>query len=736
MSGRRGEREERKVTFDGTYVEIGSGEYDEEIAARLIDFVFSNTIRDETAPNATHGMLLINFSRVSLLYDPDGYSNVDGSYEAVIVNGHECIAAMGSENFLNSETLKPLRFRKHAPVPAARRHALTKRAIPKVSVIIPIYGSLRNTYDVVKEVENFAAELRSLGGKVLVSVDGHATKLQTQQHAEILGALPADLVQVFSQNENIGFIGNVNFLYEKTRPDDIVVLLTSDVKLQPNSISRVVTPLLEDDRIALSTPFAVGGENLEAPESTLLHWRQLDDVLSNIDATYPDAETNVGYMLAVDRRKYQGQTLFDTFFNNGYGDDSDLYYRCVNLGFRGVLVDNCCVLHEHGASFSHTEKRSLFQVENRRRFMERWGDVYAARQGKASDILHQRRNVLGAIASALSASATTPEIVFLLPTNDRRIGGVCAVFDIAESLCDSGIQTAVLCKNSPYDESMSALKSISLNDSLLCGAALESAAWLIATSHDTCGETKRLARQHACKAGYFIQGPEFSFSEGEYLSSVLTGYAGFDALFSVSEYLKEIVRQHVGDPIHLIPYGPPSLKYFETGAERENRSIAIQLNGNPNKGSSFVAGVIAALIRDGYHFYSFGNEALRGKRQNFCTHLGFLSAAEKIRLFNNVEFYLDASNFEGLGLLLLESIQCGAIPIYRHNGGSADILKSAGAGIEIGDYAAIKDIRSKLSDFRNGSDWAAERRRCKEAVKSHSLELATSAMENWRNASY
>jgi glycosyltransferase involved in cell wall biosynthesis len=340
------------------------------------------------------------------------------------------------------------------------------------------------------------------------------------------------------------------------------------------------------------------------------------------------------------------------------------------------------------------------------------------------------------VAQALSHCATQPELVFLLPTNDRRIGGVCAVFDIAEALCDLGVPTAVLCAETPHGDAQCALRGIPLNNQEARDHLLAGASWLIATAHDTCATVKALARQHGCRTGYFVQGPEFSFADGAALSSVLTDYIGFDAVFAVSRFLEEIVRAHVEGEVTLVPYGPPRHKYFETGTRREERSIAVQLNGDPNKGAAFVAGVVAALVREGYRFYSFGDEALRGARRNFCTHLGFLSAAEKVKLFNRVEFYLDASNFEGLGLLLMESAHCGAIPLYRHNGGTAELLKAAGAGLEVGDYAAIGRIPKQLARFRAEADWTAERQRASAAIAGHSLEAAAAAIKEWWHAQH
>jgi glycosyltransferase involved in cell wall biosynthesis/GT2 family glycosyltransferase len=713
-------------------IDTSSFEYSHALCCSLLEYILRHSDKLPATQPPSQGMsnlLRIRFKNTTVLYCSAGYDGIEGDFENASTDAFEYIVS--ASPFLDAKTLRPIEF---IPFHLDDRNQSLPRFnhdSPRVSVIIPVYGSPRYTLDIRNEVGSFLPELKALNGRVIISVDGHDHEIQTSSHLNLLEGMDVETVEVHSHEKNIGFIRNVNFLYEKTSDDEIVVLLTTDVKMQPGSLSRVISPLVDNDDIALSTPFAVGGENLEAPESDVIHWRNLDTILSGVEPSYPDAETNVGYMLAVDRRKYPGNKLFDEFFVNGYGDDSDLYYRCVNLGFRGVVADNCCVFHEHGASFDLTEMRFELRAENFRRFMGRWGTVFKARQPEAAAKLDKLKSEQGHLVSALVQSLPMPKIVFFLPTNLRNIGGVAAVFDLVEALCDLGVSAAVISRNSPFDESGSASRSISYDDVARRDIVLANATVLIATSSDTVEPVKELARQHDLKTGYFIQGPEFSFSDGQFLSSVVTGYLGFDAIFVVSRFLEEVVKDYVDKPVTLIPYGPRLEKYYDIGIPREPKSIAVQLNGNTNKGAAFVAGVVASLVPKGYRIYSFGDIAQRNKRKNFCTHLGFLTTAEKIRLFNRVEFYLDASNYEGLGLLLIESIRCGTIPVYRHNGGTSDILKTAGCGIEIGDYAAIGKIDQQLSKFRRNADFEAERESCKKAVEGHTLEAAAEMMLEW-----
>jgi hypothetical protein len=203
------------------------------------------------------GLLRLQFKNTAVLYCSSGYDGVDGEYEKVSSGGVDWLVS--PHPFLDAKTLRPIRFEPlrldSAPPPL---HAASPDA-PPVTVIVPIFGSPRYTRDIRREIEAFLPELKAIGGRVVISIDGHSVPAQNLLHRDLLAGVDADLVEVHCQDRNLGFIDNVNFLYSKTGSDDIVVLLTTDVKMQPGSISRVIAPLLADERIALSTPFAIGG---------------------------------------------------------------------------------------------------------------------------------------------------------------------------------------------------------------------------------------------------------------------------------------------------------------------------------------------------------------------------------------------------------------------------------------------------------------------------------------------
>lgn len=676
--------------------------------------------------NPSYSNYILQFKNTNILYSKCGYGETEGHYEVIQTKQRTFIASQ-TPYFLSASL---------APTPSARftlnqiesKNICENQIFPDISIIIPIYGSLYYTKRILRNILDIEDEIKNYNVNIFISIDHHNNDLD-DQHYSIIKDLKIDNIYIYRQQTNMGFVKNSNFLYDKSATNGICILWTSDVIIPSNAIYRLIAPLLAENKIALATPYAYGGANLEVPESQFAHWSDMDKLLSALNPTYPDAETNVGYLLAIDRRKYIAPYLFDTFIDNGYGDDSDLYYRIVNLGLRGILVDNLCVFHEHGASFTMTGRREEFQSKNRRAFMRRWQNVLESRIKNKTNIINAQNNKIKTLTHiGLFSQFNSVNAVFILPTSDTRIGGVKAVFDICDSLCEIGTYSCILSLNNA-SLTENKIKSIDYYDNNIRDFILENCNVIVATSHDTVDIVKYLGKNYNKKICYFIQGPEYSFSGGVHLSSVVMNYSGFDEIWTVSTYIKEIVENWTESPIYVIPYGPPEYRYYNMRLPREEKSIAFQFNARHDKGADYIAAVIVALRRLGYKFYSFGDDNIKGSRMNFCYHLGFLSYADKINIFNKVEFYLDGSHFEGLGLLLIESSRCGAIPIYRHNGGSAKMLRDGRAGIEVGDYASISEIPNLLDKFRKRDDWENQRQECLNALDNCSVEQSTAILK-------
>ena len=698
------------------YIDCRARDYQQTVASHLISGISESELsRDE---------VIIRFKNTSVYWNKNGYDGLLGTFERIeapdttfLVSGNLEIFDSDCGPKVGANSINPLHTR-----PVDLPGLLGGR---RLAILVPIYGSPKFTKQIVENLKRLESELGSADATVIFGIDGHEGN-EADLHLAIIEDADLPGYRVHRHDRNLGFIGNSNHLFQDSVGHDLAILWTSDVEIEPHTIGRCLRPLIEDPKIALSTPWAFGGHNLQIPDLDLQDWQNVDSLLSHRLPEYPDAETTVGYFMAVDRTKYRHTHLFDPTFENGYGDDSDLYYRILNLGYRGVLVDNACVFHDDGGSFSLLASREDLQNKNRQVFRERWEALYAPRVGRAMAGIEDTGTQLSNLANfATVAQFSDPRIVFVLPTNDRRIGGVEAVFSLCEALRKTGMPASIVCTSKPVEESTYRLRSIHFQDIGSRSAALNSAEIVVATSFDTANTVKSLAKTHSTKAAYFVQGPEYSFQGGSPLGAVMTTYAGFDEIWAVSDFLGTTLERWLKRPIELIPFGPAGFDYYDRGLGREEKSIALQFNQRIEKGADFAAAAIAELVHHGYTFYAFGDEANRGQNVNFTHQLGFLTYSEKVDLFNRVEFVMDTSHFEGLGLILMEGIRCGALPLYRRTGGTAELLAAADCGVRLPDYAELGTLPATLDQFRENRDRPGAVRRCQAAIANHSVETAT-----------
>ena len=177
-------------------------------------------------------------------------------------------------------------------------------------------------------------------------------------------------LQVLDNEENLGFIGSVNRGLKQSKND--VVLLNTDTEVPPHWLSRLIRPMLEDEKVASVTPFSNSAEICSFPD--FCRNNDLPDgltvtALDEIFARYGDRRickipTGVGFCMLMRRRCIEQFGMFDPVFGKGYGEENDWCRRTAAAGYYHVHVRNLFVWHKHGASFSVLKDKSKQQRLN------------------------------------------------------------------------------------------------------------------------------------------------------------------------------------------------------------------------------------------------------------------------------------------------------------------------------------------------------------------------------------
>jgi GT2 family glycosyltransferase len=465
---------------------------------------------------------------------------------------------------------------------------------------------------------------------------------------------------------NLGFLENCNNAI-KFAVGDIVVLMNSDIELPQKWYSRIQAPF-SDTSIALATPLATNGENLsiEMPEG--FTWREMDNFLlhNRKKGIYPDACTAIGYCLAIRKKCILGD-LFSREFKHGYGEDSDLHYRILKLGFRSVVIDNLLVAHDHGASYCLSNiDRNQLRSENYKIFINKWGDTYR------SDIKVFEKEKSNWFPN-IKASSRCIDVLFVLPSQNTDSGGIKVVYNLVDYLSRNNINTAIVLDGDGERHKDLKYQKINVYKSYKSVIKFISKSSIVfSTCFDTIPISENLAEKLDATHISLIQGPESLFSGGVYFDLYQKLISIPKYFICVSPFLVDYLWNFFGKKSFSINYGPNDLLFFNSNKKERTNTVVISLNSTIEKGSGFSLTAARKFFNAGYKVISFGNFC--GEIPNWIDHRGWQSDGELASIFNLAKFYIEGSYYEGLGLIALEAAKCGTIPIIRKNGSSQHIF--------------------------------------------------------------
>ncbi|WP_211101716.1 glycosyltransferase [Azospirillum brasilense] len=599
-------------------------------------------------------------------------------------------------------------------LPAAPK-AIELGAPMSVDIIIPVY----QRPDLLDRLLNtLLDDLPDERIERLIIIDD-ASDPFTARYLEGLGEVLGRKFILLRNRENLGFLESCNRAFSASQAP-FVILLNSDIELPTGWLDRLMAPFVHDASIGLVTPLATSGANLTVTLQPGQDWREADAIAGQRSPRYADACTAIGYCLAIRRTALPTGPLFDPVYSHGYGEDSDLHYRVKRRGARSVICDNLVIHHHGSASYLLQPDLSRIQARNRRVFFSRWGQTHIADElsYNLSGSLRHLMDGHGNLNALLANQAV--DALFILPTDALQYGGVRATVSLVEYLVARGWNAKILCLTEAH-QIASGWKGgvrpyVDLNHAL---RDITELTVVVPTCIDTI-ETARLLSSHfKAPILWFLQGPEAYFDGGKTFPAFRDALRNVDHIVGVSDYLRNFAQTLSGRSIATIPFGPnPLVFYPRTGKPRRPRSIAMAIPGSVEKGAGLALPVAEVLREQGFSLSFFGKqtdtaEALAG----FGEVHGFLEPAKVAQLFSQVEFYLDFSLYEGLGLLPLEAAFCGAIPVMTRKGAPETIFTHGRDAVFIDNFLDIDAVartiatieQSDLEDLRRGGQALAHR---------------------------
>lgn len=540
-----------------------------------------------------------------------------------------------------------------------------------ISVVIPVFNSPHRLRDLFKTLENNSNP--TLLTEIIIGDD--CSDQLTQSLIDKIIDDSLFKIKLIRHAENIGYLKNANQLYAAAETD-IVVLLNTDTLVPPDWLERIQAAFQMNNNVVLATPFSTNASNLTILPNCGQSWLDLDRYLGSFVPKYPNAQTAVGFCLAVRKTTLHDDQLFDKNYHQGYWEETDLHYRVLEKGFRSVVIDNLLVHHANGSSsFSLRHNLSTLSEINKEIFYKKWGIEHINFEKwyhkiKPYDYLRFRNNRF-----SFEVDYEAIDVLFVLPVVIRNSGGINVVIDFANYLIINNIKSSIYCYGRVDEQFVDNLGLLNPWRSIQkIHKNVSKIKVVCATSYDSVKYVKELAQHYNAKILYLVQGPESLFSGGKYFGSVLNDYQNNDLkIICVSSFLFSYLSQLNVSHHETIPLGVDKDKFYLSNhcKKRNQKAIAACLRSAESKASGAMLHALILAKEAGFEINLFGKESDTFYLANDLgkSH-GDLSASELSELFNSVGYYLDFSYFEGLGLLPLEAANCGAIPILKHNGGS------------------------------------------------------------------
>ena len=242
------------------------------------------------------------------------------------------IAALAASDVLGS-----LRKRKHLP---AERRCANRSA----SVVIPNWNG-RDLLE--KYLPSVVEALAGNPENEIIVVDNGSSD---RSAAMLRERFPS--VRLLALDRNLGFGGGSNAGFRAAR-NDIVVLLNSDMRVQPDFLAPLLTGFADDKVFAVSCQIFFSDPNKLREETGLtqawwenggLRVRHRDDAA--ITDLYP-CFYGGGGSCAFDRSKFLELGGFDEIFRPFYLEDTDLGYLAWKRGWKVLYQPRSVVYHEH-----------------------------------------------------------------------------------------------------------------------------------------------------------------------------------------------------------------------------------------------------------------------------------------------------------------------------------------------------------------------------------------------------
>lgn len=475
-------------------------------------------------------------------------------------------------------------------------------------------------------------------------------------------------IEVYKNEKNLGFIKNVNKGMDKTTAD-YILLLNTDCLVSQNTIPKLISHMEQNKKIGLICPISSNAANLSYDIPENYSYMQVNKLFyKNFKGMNFDACTVVGNCLMISRKCMEKTGYLDEIYGMGYGDETDYQFKAHKQGFEAKVAIDTYVYHKSEVSFGTSPEKQKRLERNRKIFFDRWGEEYNKKMQE-----YVKNDPIEYIKNNLKIDEKpSPEVLFFLPDIHQNAGGVHMVVDIVNYLNINGCFANILTERiHEYKEIMLFTPTFMKNIKTI------SPKCIVGTIYPTIFFCEAIAKHFDIPSVNFMQGYEPCFDNGEIYSWAELACRNSQNILAISEFLKDKCKVNFGKDATVIPNNINiDLLYNHKKETLKTKQITMVFRDNFPKGDFLLNEILKKLTLKDYNieinviymrkimFPINNNENIK---INF--YKGPLNRKEVSKILFNTDIFIDTSLMEGFGLMSLEAMSAGAVPIVSESFG-------------------------------------------------------------------
>lgn len=475
-------------------------------------------------------------------------------------------------------------------------------------------------------------------------------------------------IEVYKNEENLGFIKNVNRGMDKTSAD-YILLLNTDCLISKNTIPKLIEHMEKNKKIGLICPISSNAANLSYDIPENYSYMQVDEMFyKNFKGMNFDACTVVGNCLMISRDCMKDTGYLDEIYGMGYGDETDYQFKAHSKGYEAKVAIDTYVFHKSEVSFGTSPEKQKKLEHNRKIFFDRWGKEYNEKMRE-----YQKNDPIEYINKNLKIEGKpSPEILIYLPDIHQNAGGVHIVVDIVNYLNINGVFANII------TERLHEYKEIMLfSPSFMKNIKYISPKCIVGTIYPTIFFCEAIAKYYDIPCVNFMQGYEPCFDNGTVYSWAELATKNSQNILAISEFLKEKCKNNFGKEATVIPNSiNTDLLHNINKMKTDKKQITLLFRNNFPKGDFILYEILKKLTLKNYNieinvihmadamFPINNNENIK---INF--YKGPLNRKEISNILFKTDIFIDASIMEGFGLTPLEAMAAGAVPVLSQSFG-------------------------------------------------------------------